>query len=121
MSLEALLAQATGSKTYLRQGVKLARSAVRLFTNARLAGETAIFPSIFFDNLLRFPAPTAAEHDAWRARAQAWADREWRTVLDGHRLVRRKGSTPPQLIDQASLLQLYADLAHDGQARPAGS
>ena len=121
LSLDALLAQATGNRAYVRQGLKLARSAVRLFTNSRLAGETAIFPAIFFDNLLRFPAPSAAEHDAWRARAQAWADRQWSTVLDQSKLVRRKGTTPPQLIDQASLLQLYADLAHDAQARPAGS
>jgi hypothetical protein len=105
----------------LRDGLKLARSAVRLFTTSRLAGETAIFPSIFFDNLLRFPGAGAAEHDAWRARAQAWADHEWSTVLSAQHLVRRPGTTPPQLIDQASLLQLYADLAHDGQARPAGA
>jgi hypothetical protein len=121
MALAAMIYRATGDRTYLARGLKTARAAVRRLGPAQFARETAVFPSIFFDNLLRFPAGSAAEHDRWRALAQSWADRVWQQQIDGSGLVRRAGGTPPQLIDQASLLQLYADLAHDGQARPAGA
>jgi len=120
MTLDVLLYQATNDHTYLDRGLKLARTAARKL-RGQFAQETKIFPAIFFDNLLRFPAGSAAEHDRWRAEAQAWADSEWRTALDSTDVVRRPGGTPPQLIDQASLLQLYSDLAQDGQARPAGA
>jgi dolichol-phosphate mannosyltransferase len=122
MTLDLLLYQATGDHSYLDRGLRLAETAARKLRAAQFSRETAIFPSIFFDNLLRFPAASAAEHDRWRAAAQAWADHVWSTQRDPSTgVVRRSGRTPPQLIDQASLLQLYADLAHDGQARPAGS
>jgi dolichol-phosphate mannosyltransferase len=122
MTLDLLLYRATGDRSYLARGLRLAATAARKLRAAQFSRETAIFPSIFFDNLLRFPAASAAEHDRWRAAAQAWADHVWSTQRDpGSGVVRRSARTPPQLIDQASLLQLYSDLAQDGQARPAGS
>ncbi|MCW3066096.1 MAG: Dolichyl-phosphate beta-D-mannosyltransferase [Solirubrobacterales bacterium] len=122
MTLASLLYQATGQRSYLDRGLKLARSAARQLRTAQFLRETRIFPAIFFDNLLRFPAGSAAEHDRWRAAAQAWADREWSASRDpASGVVRRGPTTPPQLIDQAALLQLYSDLANDGQARPAGA
>jgi hypothetical protein len=122
LTLQSLLYQATGNHAYLASGLKLARASAKKLRTAQFLRETKIFPAIFFDNLLRFPAGSAAEHDRWRAAAQAWADREWKASRDpSSGVVRRSASTPPQLIDQASLLQLYADLANDGQARPAGA
>ena len=105
-----LLYRATGERVFLRQAEATARAAIRLYGNRRYAGEPFSFVAIFFRNLWLLHR---AHPNALYVRAiEGYAERQWRSARQrGSGLFRRTTAPAPTLIDQASMVSIYADLA----------
>ena len=105
-----LLYRWTGDRAYLRQAETTARTALRLYGARRYAGERSSYVAIFFHNLwlLHRVRPDAAYVRA----IEGYAERRWRSARQrGSGLFRRSPARAPTLIDQASMVKIYADLA----------
>lgn len=99
------LYQVTGRRMYLQSAQRLARAALAHYTADRFAGEPGCFVAIFFRNLGLLSE--VAPDPAYRAVEQSYADSLWRSALDAHTGVVAES----KLLDQAALVQLYAQLA----------
>jgi len=110
-----MLYRATHDATYLRQAETTARAALAAFGPAQLAQQPVYFNAIYIRNLLLL---SQASGDARYQRfAQSFADDAWRNVRDarsGLFLADPGGAT--QLLDQASMVQVYALLAEPTRA-----
>ena len=108
-----VLYRVTGDRSYLTQARQLADAALRRFRGGRLlSADRAFFLAIYFENLL---ALDATRHDRrYRKVVQAFADTAWKKVRD-----RSTGLFPfpqernVQVLNQAAMIRIYADLARD--------
>jgi hypothetical protein len=104
-----LLYQSTGDHAYLDQASATARAAVGNFPLDRLAGENPFFPAVFFRNLLYLDSVT---HDpSGRALAQSYVNYVWESLRLGSGLFLSGQGTSPQLLEQATIVQVYALLS----------
>jgi Glycosyl hydrolase family 76 len=104
-----MLYQVSGDRNYLAQARQTAQAALAYFDPLRLRSEPRFFVAVYLRNLLLLDG---IRHDpAYRAAAVAYATWAWKSV-------RRKDTglfvfdpTSFQLLDQASMVELYALLA----------
>jgi hypothetical protein len=106
-----LLAQETGDPDALTRAEQVADLSLAYFQNRWLAGEPPEFAAIFFRNLLLL---AAADHRAdYVAAAQSYADSMW-TLHRDPRTGLYSSNGPTRLLDQAALVDVYAELATTG-------
>jgi rhamnogalacturonyl hydrolase YesR len=107
-----LLAQETGDPTAIAQAEGIADRTLATFAGRWLTAEPPEFSAIFFRNLL---ALAAVDHRAdYVAAAQAFADVVWTQNRDPRTGLVSFGG-PTRLLDQAAIVQVYADLATAGR------
>jgi len=100
---------ATGDRAYLAQANAIAQTALARFEPTNFSGEPSAFVAIFFRDLKRLAgvSPSVSYRDA----AQRYADSRWSTVRDPRTgLFHAKGSAAT-LLDQAAVVELYAQLS----------
>lgn len=104
----AALFDATGNRSYLASATALARTALARLGGGGFSGEPLVFTAIFFRDLWRLDR--VAPSPAYRRAAQRFADGRWRSGRD-----RATGlffsSGTATLLDQAAVVDLYAELA----------
>ncbi len=110
-----LLAQTTGSETWLARASAVADAALaRYAADDRLWAQDPPFNAIFFRNL-RVLGDALGDHDFYRPQLATYAERAWREGREGRNgLVNfgRRGRV--ELLTQAAAIQLFANLAGDG-------
>lgn len=119
LAASALLYRLTGAVGYLDVAERIANAALDQYgtfggTGAKLAYTNVIF----FEELL--PLEQLDGNPRYRAAMQAYADTLWtaaRTSRDG--LLHDQPDAPATLLDQASLVELYATLARTPECAPA--
>lgn len=97
-----LLAHVTGRSSYLQAAQRIA-SASLAFYGTSFATEPRVFVAIFFRDLALLDA--AAPNPVYRAALQAYADAQWLSRDEA------TGLFGSDLLDQAGMVQLYAQLA----------
>jgi uncharacterized protein YyaL (SSP411 family) len=113
-----LLHRVTGTPRYLTQATQLADASLAVFgtdpyysgTMGAYAGR-GIFNAIFFRNLLMLYAVNT--NPAYLQRMQAYADAVWTNVRDRSNLFRLHDDKRVSLLDQASMVQVFALLSWD--------
>jgi hypothetical protein len=109
IAVATLLYQATGDREYLAEAHEIADAALAYF-EPRLAHEPPEFVAIFFHDLLLLDAVDS--RPAYVSAVEEYAARAWSTVRDPHTgLFRFDRGRPVQLLQQAAMVQIYADLA----------
>ena len=105
------LYRATGKRQYLLDAERTADAALRKIGDPLSSGEPPVFLAIFYRDLLDLTdALPARPH---RAAVEAFADEAWthaRNPATGLFSFDRRG---PTLLDQAAMVQVYAELARD--------
>jgi predicted alpha-1,6-mannanase (GH76 family) len=101
-----LLAQITGRPGYLADARRIAAASLAAYGTS-FAGEPRAFVAIFFRDLALLDAVTPSPR--YRRALQAYADREWRSGRD-----RTTDLFGTDLLDQAGMVQIYAQLAAEG-------
>ena len=105
-----LLYRITGDRRYLERAKTVAGAALAHFRPQRLDAGPPYFLAIFFHNLLVLGA-TTGDH-SYRRVVRAYGNRAWRRIRDRRTGLFRFGpSGGVQLLDQASMVQIYALLA----------
>jgi len=104
------LYELTGNPGYLARAQRTAAAAFDYFDDSRLASEPPYFAAIYFRNLLALEAATGGT--TYRDAIRRYADRAWSTFRDPRTgLFRFRGGSRPTLLEQASMVQIYALLA----------
>jgi hypothetical protein len=104
-----LLWRITGKRRYLEEAQRTARKTLS-YVSRPPKRELSYLMAIYFDNLRLLDS--AAPDPRYRAVAEAYADRGWQTARDPHSgLVRFHQRPFSQLLEQAALVRIYADLA----------
>jgi hypothetical protein len=101
-----LLYQSTRQRFYLEQASATAHAALANFPLERLAGENTFFPAVFFRNLLYFDSVT--RQSGGRQLAQAYLNYVWESLRLGSGLFLAGNGGSPQLLEQATIAQIYA-------------
>lgn len=105
-----MLTKATANAGYIDQALATAQAALRTFGPAQLAVEPTTFNAIYIRNLLLLGGVTGDPR--YSRFAQWYADDAWTNVRDPDTGLFRAGpGGTTQLLDQASMAQLYALLA----------
>jgi hypothetical protein len=105
----ALLYQSTRQRFYLEQASATAHAAVANFPLERLAGENPFFPAVFLRNLLYLDSLT--HESTARALAQSYVNYVWESLRLGSGLFLAGNGSNPQLLEQATIAQIYALLS----------
>jgi hypothetical protein len=108
-----VLYRVTGDKTYLAQAQQLARAAFPRFSGNRLlTADRPFFLAIYFENLLLLDATRPDPH--YRKAMQQFADAAWRKVRDKSTgLFDFPQERNVEVLNQAAMIRIYADLARD--------
>ena len=105
-----MLTRATGNAGYINQAIATANTSMAAFGPAQLADQPTTFNAIFLRNLLLLSGFTG--NPKYAHLAQWYADDAWANVRDPSSGLFRSGpGGTTQLLDQASMAQLYALLA----------
>jgi uncharacterized protein YyaL (SSP411 family) len=106
----SLLYRLTGDTAALTRAEDLASKSLEHFDRDPQGAEPPYFLAIFFRNLLTLEA--VDRDPRYRAAAQDYADTVWRELRDpATGLFAFRGGRPETLLEQASVVQLYAALA----------
>jgi hypothetical protein len=103
------LYRATGNRSYLVDAVGTADAAIAAFRDPEPAGDNASMLAIFYDDLLAL-APLARRSKILAA-ISAFGEKAWVQDRDPRTGLFRFGETYATLLDQAAMVQIYADLA----------
>ena len=103
-----LLYRLVGDRGALRNAEALADASLAYFDRTPGGHEPAYFLAIFFRNLLALAAIDGNRH--YRDAAAAYADAAWDQSRIAGTNVFRFGSSPPTLLEQAAMVQIYAAL-----------
>jgi hypothetical protein len=104
-----LLYQSTRQRFYLEQASTTARAALASFPLERLAGENPFFPAVFLRNLLYLESVTGKS--SGRQLAQSYVEYVWESLRLGSGLFLAGNGGSPQLLEQATIAQIYALLS----------
>jgi predicted alpha-1,6-mannanase (GH76 family) len=104
-----LLYQSTQQGFYLEQASTTARAALANFPLERLAGENPFFPAVFLRNLLYLESVT--HKSSGRQLAQSYVEYVWESLRSGSGLFLAGNGGSPQLLEQATIAQIYALLS----------
>jgi hypothetical protein len=103
------LYRATGRRQYLADAIHTADAAIATFRDPVPSGDNASMLAIFYSDLLALaPFTRSAEI---HAAIEAFADRAWSQYRDPSTGLFHFGETLATLLDQAAMVQIYADLA----------
>jgi hypothetical protein len=105
------LYHATGERRYIADAQRIASAALKEFRNPLGSGEPPVFLAIFYRDLRRLDA--VAPRRAYQAAEQAFAEAAWAQARDPRTGLFRFGGRQPTLLDQAAMVQIYAELAGD--------
>jgi predicted alpha-1,6-mannanase (GH76 family) len=108
-----VLYRMTGDKAYLTQAKQLADAALPRFSGGRLlTADRPFFVAIYFENLLLLDA---TRHDRrYRAAMQAFADAAWKKVRNTSTgLFPFPQERNVEVLNQAAMIRIYADLARN--------
>jgi hypothetical protein len=110
-----VLYRVTGNRTYLAEAKQLANAALSRYSGARLLNsDRAFFLAIYFENLLLLDA---TRHDArYRKVIQAFADDAWKKVRNSKTLFPFPQERNVEVLNQAAMIRIYADLAWNPSA-----
>ena len=110
MGAETLLYRITHNPAYLEQAQQGAAATLQFFEAQRLEAQPSFFISIFLDNLRVFEATDSAI--SYRPALQEYADWAWESERDPQSGLFDFHHGPPEpLLEQASMVQIYAFLA----------
>jgi len=99
----ARLYRATGERHYLIEAQRTASAALKAFHDPLGSGEPPVFLAIFYRDL--------AELRSDRSGVQAFSDAAWAKARDPRTGLFRFGGRAPTLLDQAAMVQIFAELA----------
>jgi hypothetical protein len=105
----AMLYQATGDRNFLAQAQATAQAAVTYFSEQRLQAEPRFFVAVYLRNLLLLDS--LGQDPAYRAAAAGYAGWAWSSVRQKATGLFVFDPTSFQLLDQASMVEIYALLA----------
>jgi hypothetical protein len=97
------LYRATGERHYLVEAQRTASAALRAFRDPLASNEPPVFLAIFYRDL--------AELTSDRSAVQAFSDEAWTKARDPRTGLFRFGGRAPTLLDQAAMVQIFAELA----------
>jgi Glycosyl hydrolase family 76 len=98
------LYHATGERRYLADATRTADAALASLDDPLASGEPPFFLAIFYRDLLEL-------RHSDRAAIQAFADEAWLKARDSRTGLFHFGGRQPTLLDQAAMVQIYAELA----------
>jgi predicted alpha-1,6-mannanase (GH76 family) len=98
------LYHATGERRYLADAIRTADAALASLDDPLASGEPPFFLAIFYRDLLEL-------RHSDRAAIQAFADEAWLKARDSRTGLFHFGGRQPTLLDQAAMVQIYAELA----------
>jgi hypothetical protein len=105
------LHRATGERRYLADAQRIAVAALKAFAKPLASGEPPVFLAIFYRDLRQLDA--VAPRKAYQAAEEAFADAAWAQARDPRTGLFRFAGRQPTLLDQAAMVQIYAELAGD--------
>jgi hypothetical protein len=105
----ARLYLATGSRQYLADAEQTANSALRKIGDPLASGEPPVFLAIFYRDLLELDGVDQRRND--RAAIERFADEAWARARDSSTGLFHFQGRSPTLLDQAAMVQVYAELA----------
>ena len=103
------LYKATGERRYLADAERTANRALAVIGDPLRSGEPPVFLAIFFRDLRELT--TVVPRPADRAAEEAFADEAWTRARDPKTGLFRFDGRRPTLLDQAAMVQVYAELA----------
>jgi hypothetical protein len=118
VALALRLYRATRQPGYLHAALRTARAALARFGRALGTGEPASFMAIFYGDL--FPLIGLPGGQAIRGDLASFAERAWLDERDPVTGLFQFGHTKATLLDQAAMVQIYAELARS-PAGPVGA
>ena len=105
------LFRATGERRYLADAEKTADAALARIGDPILSGEPPVFLAIFYRDLLELNEVDPHRND--RAEIERFADEAWARARDPKTGLFHFQGRGPTLLDQAAMVQVYAELARD--------
>ena len=106
------LFEATGQHRYLTDAVRTANSSLKEIGDPLGSGEPPVFLAIFYRDLLELSALVGGRHDLDALRT--FGDEAWDKARDPRTGLFRFAGREPTLLDQAAMVQVYAELAGAG-------
>jgi Glycosyl hydrolase family 76 len=103
------LYRATGERRYLADAQRTADAALKAIGDPLASGEPPVFLAIFYRDLLELGSAVAGRHD--RAAIEKFADEAWAHSRNPKTGLFHFGGRGPTLLDQAAMVQVYAELA----------
>jgi hypothetical protein len=102
------LYRATGVRSYLDDATRTANAALRQIGDPLASGEPPVFLAIFYRDLLELTAvvPGRVDRDA----VSRFADEAWQRSRDAKTGLFHFAGRGPTLLDQAAMVQVYAEL-----------
>ena len=102
------LHRATGERRYIDDAQRIASAALKAYRDPLGTGEPPVFLAIFYRDLRQLNS--VAPRKAYQAAEQAFADAAWAQARDPRTGLFRFGGRQPTLLDQAAMVQIYAEL-----------
>jgi predicted alpha-1,6-mannanase (GH76 family) len=99
----------TGKRRYLAEAEKTANAALRRIGDPLTSGEPPVFLAIFYRDLLELTDALPTRPD--RSASEAFADEAWTDARDPDTGLFSFDGRKPTLLDQAAMVQVYAELA----------
>jgi hypothetical protein len=106
------LFRATGRLQYLAEAEKTADAALAKIGDPIASSEPPVFLAIFYRDLLELNAADPHRND--RAAIERFADEAWAKARDSKTGLFHFQGRGPTLLDQAAMVQVYAELARSG-------
>jgi Glycosyl hydrolase family 76 len=105
------LFRATGKRSYLADAEKTADAALAKIGDPISSGEPPVFLAIFYRDLLELNE--VEPHRSDRTAIERFADEAWAKARDSKTGLFHFQGRGPTLLDQAAMVQVYAELARD--------
>jgi hypothetical protein len=105
-----LLYLATGTRRYLEDAEQTANAALREIGDPLASGEPPVFLAIFYRDLLMLTAVDRGRATD-RAAVEQFGDEAWSHARDPRTGLFSFSGRGPTLLDQAAMVQVYAELA----------
>jgi predicted alpha-1,6-mannanase (GH76 family) len=99
----------TGRRDYLEDAVRSADASLKEIGDPLASGEPPAFLAIYYRDLLELSAVVSGRND--RAALETFANEAWSQARDPRTGLFHFGGRGPTLLDQAAMVQVYAELA----------
>ncbi|WP_057914634.1 glycoside hydrolase family 76 protein [Peribacillus muralis] len=110
LGANVLFYKTTGDDSYLKLAEEIADKSLQYYDDSKLYNQPPEFNAIFFENLQLLESVN--HQNKYRKYIQSYADGMWKTVRDPETgLFPRDNNKPVPLIEQAAMVEIYANLA----------